>query len=45
MRVALITFAFLMAACGAEAPPRHSETAPSGVSISGEARIGVRTEL
>ncbi len=33
----------LLAACGAEAPPRAPE--PTGVSISGEVLIGVRGRL
>ena len=35
----------LLAACGAEAPPSFGEGAAPGVNVSGEARIGVRTEL
>jgi hypothetical protein len=41
--VALVIALALLAACGAEAPPRAPEA--SGVSISGEARIGVSGRL
>lgn len=41
--VALIMVLALLAACGAEAPPRAPE--PTGLTISGEARIGVSGRL
>ena len=45
MRYALILSALFLASCGADGPPRHSQTAPSGVSVGGEVLIGVRTTL
>jgi len=45
MKYASLIAVLLLAACGAEAPPRHAETPPPGLSISGEARIGVKTTL
>ena len=35
----------LLAACGAEAPPRAPDNPPPGLSVSGEARIGVSARL
>ncbi len=46
MKYALPALALLLPACGAEAPPRAPEPAPAaGVTIGGEARIGVRATL
>jgi hypothetical protein len=43
MKYAAPLLLFLLAACGAEAPPSYpSET---GVSVSGEMRMGVRARL
>jgi hypothetical protein len=44
MRSALITCALLLAACGADAPPRHGAASP-GVTVGGEILIGVKTNL
>ncbi|WP_281249220.1 hypothetical protein [Natronohydrobacter thiooxidans] len=41
--VALVIALALLAACGAEAPPTAPE--PTGLSLSGEARIGVSGRL
>ena len=45
MRYVLPFLLALLAACGAEAPPRFVDRAAPGVTVSGEARIGVRTQL
>ncbi|WFE75358.1 hypothetical protein [Roseinatronobacter sp. S2] len=45
MKYALLACVCVLCACGAEAPPSYSEPAQSGVTMSGEARIGVSTEL
>ncbi|MFN4057932.1 MAG: hypothetical protein ACK4HW_07095 [Roseinatronobacter sp.] len=44
MKLAALAALLLLAACGAEAPPRHDAPQP-GPSVSGEARIGVRGTL
>ena len=47
MRFALVTFALLLAACGADGPPRYQEREPAqrGVTMSGEAQIGMMVDL
>ncbi len=45
MKYAAPLMLFLLAACGAEAPPRAAETTTPGVTISGDMRMGVKTEL
>ncbi|MGY6548482.1 MAG: hypothetical protein ACXIU7_05700 [Roseinatronobacter sp.] len=45
-RITITAFAALtLAACGAGAPPSAPDTPPPGLSISGEARLGVTTRL
>lgn len=44
MRLAAFAALLLLAACGAEAPPRFGETQP-GMSVEGEMRIGLRGRL
>lgn len=45
MKYASLLGVLWLAACGAEAPPRAPETPTPGVSISGEARVGVTAKL
>ncbi|MBR3369395.1 MAG: hypothetical protein IKG52_02060 [Rhodobacteraceae bacterium] len=45
MKYALLAAVLVLSACGAEAPPTYSAPAQSGVSVTGESRIGVSTEL
>jgi hypothetical protein len=44
MKLAALAALLLLAACGAEAPPRN-DRAPDGLSFGGEMRIGVRGTL
>ncbi len=41
--VLMMTLAALLTACGAEAPPHAPD--PTGITLSGEARIGVSGRL
>lgn len=43
MRMSLSALALLLAACGADGPPRFQEQEPvhPGVTMSGDARIGI----
>ncbi len=45
MKFMAIACALLLAACGADGPPRYSDGAPGGVSISGEVQMGVKATL
>ncbi|MCC5960933.1 MAG: hypothetical protein JJU08_16495 [Rhodobacteraceae bacterium] len=45
MKYALLACVCVLCACGAEAPPSYPAPAQSGVSVTGEARIGISTEL
>lgn len=46
LRLLLLVSAGLLAACGADGPPRPPEAKPApGVSVSGEAQIGVVGKL
>ncbi|MFN3644710.1 MAG: hypothetical protein ACK4TB_17505 [Gemmobacter sp.] len=44
-RAALIAAALLLAACGADGPPEPPARAPQGVTLSGDARLGVTAEF
>lgn len=45
-RLAAILALTLLAACGADGPPqRPADTPPPGVTVTGEARIGVSGSL
>ena len=44
MKLVALAALLLLAACGAEAPPRY-ENAQPGLGVSGEVRIGVRGTL
>ncbi|WP_172961015.1 hypothetical protein [Oceaniglobus roseus] len=41
----LLAAAATLAACGANAPPNPTQGAKTGVSVSGDARIGVTATL
>ena len=45
MKYVLLACVLLLGACGAEAPPSYPAPSQTGVSVTGEARIGVSTEL
>ncbi len=45
MKYALLTFAFILAACGAEAPPTYTGQTSPGVTMSGEVIMGVTKTL
>jgi len=45
MKYAVLAFALTLAACGADGPPTAPEPRKAGLTLSGEATIGVQTEL
>lgn len=45
MRYLLALAAVTLAACGAEAPPSFADRTTPGVSLTGEAMVGIRTTL
>ncbi|SUZ30526.1 hypothetical protein ROE7235_00249 [Roseibaca ekhonensis] len=45
MKFAAIAVVLVLAACGADGPPVAAERAKPGLNVSGEVRMGVRTEL
>ncbi len=45
MKYAAPFILLLLTACGAEAPPRAAEPVGTGLTVSGEIRMGVKTEL
>ncbi|MGP9788910.1 hypothetical protein [Roseinatronobacter sp. NSM] len=45
MKYALLAAVFVLSACGAEAPPSYPAPAQSGLSVTGDARIGVGADL
>ncbi len=45
MRVFAAISLLFLAGCGAESPPTQAGQMTPGASVSGEMRIGVRTEL
>lgn len=45
MKYAALAIIFALAACGAEAPPTHPDQPATGVSVSGEITMGVKTRL
>lgn len=45
MRVFAALGLIFLAGCGAEGPPTHAGEGTPGATVSGEMRIGVRTEL
>ncbi|MDD7970227.1 hypothetical protein [Roseinatronobacter alkalisoli] len=45
MKYAALALVIALAACGADAPPRHDDPSAPPIGISGEVRIGVATDL
>jgi hypothetical protein len=45
MRPAAVLIALLLAACGADGPPTPPAKAVQGLTVSGEARLGVVAEF
>lgn len=45
MKYAVLAFALVLSACGADGPPVAPDRAKPGIDLSGEVTIGVQTEL